>query len=211
MVRYCRFENYSDTILSSILETICFVSDETRTDSGFYTKRSKGGGPSGGVTEKVLDDVDRRIVALLQENARYPAVEIADRVGVSDNTVHNRIDRLEDAGVLDGYVARLDHQAAGLEFHFLFVCTVRISERRRVADTVVDLPGVVEVTELMTGRRNLHIQAVGADDDDITRLARALDGHDLEIEDEVLVRTTHAATVEYDDIDGLDTGSDGGE
>ncbi|PSP54748.1 hypothetical protein BRC74_00495 [Halobacteriales archaeon QH_7_68_42] len=53
-----------------------------------------------------LDEVDKQILRRLQDNARYTAVELAEAVGVSDNTVHNRMDRLEAADVITGYTAR---------------------------------------------------------------------------------------------------------
>ena len=51
------------------------------------------------------------------------------------------------------------------------------------------LPQVVEVIELMTGHENLHIEAVGAEDEDIAAIAEQLDGLSLEINDENRIRT----------------------
>lgn len=152
-----------------------------------------------------LDETDRRLLELLQDNARYSAINLAELIGVSDNTIHNRIDRLEEQGIITEYSTSIDHRAVGLEFHFLLVCTVPISEREAAAEQVVDLPGVLGVTELMTGQRNLQIRAVGARDDDITRLARKLDQLGIAIDDEVLVRAEHATIIEYDAIEGLET------
>lgn len=152
-----------------------------------------------------LDETDRRLLELLQDDARYSAVNLAELIGVSDNTIHNRIDRLEEKGIITGYSTSIDHRAVGLEFHFLLICTVPISEREDIAEQVLDLPGVFEVTELMTGQRNLQIRAVGAEDDDITRLARKLDQLGITIDDEVLVRADHATTIEYDAIEGMES------
>lgn len=147
------------------------------------------------------DDVDVQLLARLQEDARYTAVELADRIGVSDNTIHKRMRRLEDAGVVTGYRAVVDHDRIGLRLHFLFVCTVRISERGAVAQRALAFPEVVEVTELMTGRRNLQIKLVVSEDERITELAQELDQLDLDIDDEILIRAEHTKPIDYAEID----------
>ena len=153
------------------------------------------------MTTYELDDVDKRLLALLQENARYTALELADRVGVSDNTIHNRMARLEEADVITGYSASVDHDRVGLDLYFLFTCTVRISDRTEVAQRALALPGVLEVTELMTGEHNLLIKAVGAKDEDITQVAEQVDDFKLEINDETLIRTEHAKPLDYIELE----------
>jgi DNA-binding Lrp family transcriptional regulator len=149
------------------------------------------------VTEYELDDVDRQLLDLLQDDARYTAVELAEAIGVSDNTVHNRMDRLEEVGIITGYRAGVDHDRAGLGLYFQFDCTAHISDRGRVAEEALAIPEVVEVTELMTGQENVQIKACGRVDEDITRVAEELDGLDLEINDENLVREEHVDPLDF--------------
>lgn len=155
------------------------------------------------MTTYELDDVDKRLLALLQENARYTALELADQVGVSDNTVHNRMARLEEADVIRGYSTTIDHDQVGLDLYFLFTCTVRISDRTDVAEQALALPGVIEVTELMTGEHNLLIKAIGAKDEDITQVAEQVDDLKLEINDETLIRTEHAKPLDYIELEEM--------
>lgn len=152
------------------------------------------------MTAASLDETDRRLLGLLQENARYSATELAERVGVSDSTVHNRIERLEEAGVITGYTAAIDTKRTGLRLRFLFVCTAQVSDRKRIAEQALEFPAVTDVTELMTGQQNLQIRAVGAREEEITRLAAKLDDLDLEIDDEVLVRTEHSDPLDYAEV-----------
>jgi DNA-binding Lrp family transcriptional regulator len=147
-----------------------------------------------------LDDIDRRLLTLLQENARYSAVELADRIDVSDNTVHNRLERLEDAGIISGYTATVPPTNVGLDFYFMFLCTARISDRSTVAENALAIPEVIDVTELMTGQRNLYIKAVGSEHDDITRIARALDDLELEVNDEYLIRDEHTTGIDFESV-----------
>ncbi len=50
-----------------------------------------------------MDDLDRRILDVLRRDARTPYTEIADRVGTSEGTVRNRVDRMTDEGVIDRF------------------------------------------------------------------------------------------------------------
>ncbi|WP_254544428.1 Lrp/AsnC family transcriptional regulator [Halomarina pelagica] len=143
-----------------------------------------------------LDEVDKQILTYIQEDARFTATGLAERVGVSDNTIHHRLDDLEEAGVITGYRTTLDPDEIGLSLYFLFVCTVPISRRAEVAAQVRDFPEVVEVTELMTGQRNLLVKVVGAEDEDITHLATRLDELDLEIDDENMIRAEYSRPLE---------------
>jgi Lrp/AsnC family leucine-responsive transcriptional regulator len=61
----------------------------------------------------VLDDVARRIVAILLEDGRASYQAIADRVGLSRPAVMERVKRLEEAGVITGYAAQVDRARLG--------------------------------------------------------------------------------------------------
>ena len=65
-----------------------------------------------------LDELDRKILSLLQGDARLPLEEIASRVGASRTPVWNRIRRMREQGVIRAQVALLDAEALGLEACF---------------------------------------------------------------------------------------------
>lgn len=56
---------------------------------------------------KNLDDTDRKLIAMLQDNARQSTVALAKAVGLSRSTVQERLQRLENAGVIAQYTVRL--------------------------------------------------------------------------------------------------------
>lgn len=60
-----------------------------------------------------MDDIDRRIVSLLRENARRSFKDIGRHVHLSPPAVKRRVDRLEADGVILGYTAIVDHAAFG--------------------------------------------------------------------------------------------------
>ena len=61
-----------------------------------------------------MDDLDRRIVAILAEDGRTPYREIAERTGVATTTVHQRVRRLTEQGVIAGTRIIIDWEAVGL-------------------------------------------------------------------------------------------------
>jgi DNA-binding Lrp family transcriptional regulator len=61
---------------------------------------------------KKLDDVDRRLLALLKDDARLPMAALAKAVGLSRSATQERVWRLEKSGVITGYTARLAPEGA---------------------------------------------------------------------------------------------------
>lgn len=138
-----------------------------------------------------LDEIDKRILFHLAADARnVSAPTIAEEVNVSPGTIRNRIKQLEEHGIIQGYTASIDYEQVG-RLTDLFVCTSPVPDRATIAQQVLDISGVVNVRELMTGRGNLHVKAVGTDTGDLTRIARALSNLGLEIENEDLVHREH--------------------
>jgi len=94
-----------------------------------------------------LDDLDRKILTLLQADATLPVAEIADRVGLSTSPCWRRIQRLEAEGVIRGRVALLD--PLKLNVGVVVFVAVRTNQHdlgwlERFAAAVRDFPEVVE-------------------------------------------------------------------
>ena len=90
-----------------------------------------------------LDEIDRKILRLLRENAHMTTQEVADKVGLSQTPCWSRIKRLEDSGVIAGYVALLDPEKIGRPLsvivevnldHFDGECLAKIIEVRGLVD-----------------------------------------------------------------------------
>lgn len=137
-----------------------------------------------------LDEIDRRIIHALMDDARNTSAPmIAEGLNVSAGTVRNRIDRLEEEDVIQGYTATINFEQAGGRLTSLYMCTVPAADRERLALAAQAIPGVVNVRILMAGRRDLHVVAVGEDTEDLRAIARSLSELDIQIEDEELVQT----------------------
>lgn len=145
------------------------------------------------MTLEGLDDLDQQIIHALQGDARRTSSQnIADRAGVSASTVRNRIQRLEERGIIRGYRADVDYEQAGYQLYTLIVCTAPVQRREELAAAALDVPGVVRVEEVMTGAENVHVSAVGRDNDDLSRIGRDLDELGLEVVDEDLIRSVRS-------------------
>mgnify|MGYP002760892587 CR=1 FL=1 len=143
-------------------------------------------------SEYPIDDLDRQIIHALQGDARHTsASEIAESLDVSARTVRNRINNLEEAGVIRGYDVDVDYEAAGYQLHTLIVCTAPIHEREEIARRALDVDGVVAIQEVMTGADNVHVEVVGVDGNDLSRIGRDLNDIGLEVVDEDLIRNEY--------------------
>ncbi len=142
------------------------------------------------MSDHEIDDVDGAILYALQEDARnMSSGDIAERTDTSDSTVRKRIQRLESAGVIKGYSAKVDYQRSGYPLRMLLYCTATIPERGDLASDILEIDGVISVQELVTGEQNLLVTAVGESDSDITPVAQELLEMGLTVADEVLVRS----------------------
>ncbi|WP_225335556.1 Lrp/AsnC family transcriptional regulator [Halomicrobium urmianum] len=136
-----------------------------------------------------LDNVDRGILHELQVDARNrTAQEIADKVDVSASTVRNRIKELEDGGVIEGYHPKIDYEAADLPLQIMFVCSAPPNERSEMVEQILDVRGIVDVRETLTGSRNLYVEAVGTGTRDTVRITDALHETGLSIESSEIIR-----------------------
>ena len=98
-----------------------------------------------------LDETDRKILSLLQEDATLSLDDIAARVGASKTPVWNRIRKLREAGVIKAQVALLDPDSLGLDACFFVL--IRTSEHdpewaRRFLAAVRSRPEVIEAHRL---------------------------------------------------------------
>jgi len=112
-----------------------------------------------------FDEIDRRILTALQENARITNVELAESVGISPSPCWRRVRELEQKGVISSYVTLIDPASIGLPVSVF----VQVTLERQVETALEEFEGVVadwpEVMEcyLMTGDADYLLRVVVAD------------------------------------------------
>ncbi len=94
----------------------------------------------------MIDEIDRQILSILQENARTSNAEIARQIDMAPSAVLERIRRLEARGVIQGYEARINPEALELGLlAFVFVRSNDMSDETKTAAALAACPGVQEV------------------------------------------------------------------
>lgn len=95
---------------------------------------------------RTMDNIDRQILTMLQQNARISNAEISRQVGMVPSGVLERIRKMEERGLLEGYTARVNAGQAGLRLlAFMFV---RTDERAGVIASAKALANIPEVLEV---------------------------------------------------------------
>jgi Lrp/AsnC family leucine-responsive transcriptional regulator len=93
----------------------------------------------------MIDETDRQILSILQQNARTSNAEIARQVDMAPSAVLERIRRLEARGVIQGYEARINPEALGLNLlAFVFVRSTDFDGEAKTAEMLADIPEVLE-------------------------------------------------------------------
>ena len=124
----------------------------------------------------VIDSTDRRILAILQEDATVPIAEIAERVGLSQTPCWKRIKRLERDGLIVRRVALLDRDRLGLGVTVMVaVRTAQHDDQwlQSFAEGVSRIPEVVEFYR-MSGDVDYLLKIVARDIPDYDRIYRKL-------------------------------------
>ena len=94
----------------------------------------------------MIDEIDRQILNILQQNARTSNAEIARQIDMAPSAVLERIRRLEARGILHGYEARINPEALGLHLlAFVFVASSDMAGELATAGQLARIPEVQEV------------------------------------------------------------------
>jgi Lrp/AsnC family leucine-responsive transcriptional regulator len=93
----------------------------------------------------MLDEIDAKILTIIQQDARISNAEIARQIGMAPSAIFERIRKLEAQGLVMGYETRLSPQALDLRLlAFVFVRTREVNGAE-TEEILADIPGVQEV------------------------------------------------------------------
>ncbi|APZ51168.1 Lrp/AsnC family transcriptional regulator [Salipiger abyssi] len=121
-----------------------------------------------------LDEIDRRILAELMRDARQPNTQLANAVGLSPPPCWQRVRRLEKAGIVRGYSARLDMAALGSPETALI--EVSLGDHKNypleaVCESIAAIPEVLEV-HITTGEFDCFVKVAVASNRDLEEFLR---------------------------------------
>ena len=118
---------------------------------------------------KGLDELDRKILDLLTQNARYTYSELGERLGLSRVAIKNRMDALEQRGVIEGYTVIVNPQKLGSAVSCYYELEARPDALPEILRRLEACPTVTQIYRV-TGECCLHIHAVAADQEELERL-----------------------------------------
>lgn len=122
------------------------------------------------MVKSLADAVDARLLLTLAHNSRLTIIALAERHGLSRNTVNARLTKLEESGALGSIERRIDPAALGFPLTAYVLTTVKQRKLTVVETALAEIPEVLEVQGL-SGDVDLLIKVVGRDAPDLYRIA----------------------------------------
>ena len=107
-----------------------------------------------------VDDISHKILGLLQENARMSYTEIGQKIGMASTSVKERIEKMEDAGVIKQYTIKLDDEKLGYPINAIITlsCSGAYTPKEQViVDMLSVYPQVLEVLRI-SGKNDFLIK-----------------------------------------------------
>jgi len=94
-----------------------------------------------------LDEIDKKILSILQKDSRIPVSQIADNLKIPKATVYYRIKRLEKEGVIKGYYAQIDESKVGKDFVTVTLIRAKYGPKyhEELGEALAKVPGVKTV------------------------------------------------------------------
>lgn len=117
-----------------------------------------------------LDDLDRQILSILMNDAKMPYTDIAKQLNVSGGTVHVRMKKLEETGIVKGARLEVDEARLGYDIiSFIGIFLEKSSLYQDVISQVSEIPEVVNAY-YTTGNYSIFAKIICKDTDDLRKL-----------------------------------------
>jgi DNA-binding Lrp family transcriptional regulator len=116
-----------------------------------------------------IDEIDRRILNALHDDARIPNSVLADMVGIAPSTCHGRLRRLQDIGVIRGFYTDVDPAAVGRPLQAMISVSLQSKARGRIRHFIREirkLPQVIDVY-FLAGADDFILHVAARDTDDL--------------------------------------------
>ncbi|MEM2144513.1 MAG: Lrp/AsnC family transcriptional regulator [Candidatus Jordarchaeaceae archaeon] len=126
-----------------------------------------------------IKDIDRKILKILQEDSRKPFRKIATELKISEPTLYNRVKKLQEEMVIEGFTTIINPDAIGFPYLAFIMLTVEPSKEEDIINKLSALPEILEL-HLIFGDKNILLkircQDINSVRDFITNKIRAING-----------------------------------
>lgn len=119
----------------------------------------------------MIDEIDQQILEILQEKARIPNAEVARQIGMAPSGVLERIRKLEERGIIEGYEVRLNPQEFGQGLSAFVQVTAQRAGNGKLALELAEVSGVQEVHQV-AGEDGYLLKLRVADNAELGRILR---------------------------------------
>lgn len=106
-----------------------------------------------------IDDLNWRILQLLQENSRLSLAKIGRQVGLTPPAVAERVKKMEDLGILEGFKAKVSYSLAGYQLKAIITLKAFMGKLKPFLDMIPKLDEVVNCYRI-TGNENIIMEVV---------------------------------------------------
>jgi DNA-binding Lrp family transcriptional regulator len=113
--------------------------------------------------------MNRRILDILQKDARATTADIARKLKRSESTIRERIRRMEERGIIRGYYACVDKRALGYRSEAFVFCNVDPMDRARILDDLLRMRNVTGIFHV-SGEKRLLLKVAAEDNQELRSL-----------------------------------------
>lgn len=122
-----------------------------------------------------IDEVDKQILHFLIENTRTPFTEIAKQMNVSAGTIHVRVKKMEDAGIIKGTTLIVDYGRMGYDFiAYVGILLTKSNKTENVMKELQKIPNVT-VASVISGKYNIFCKIRAKDTSDAKEVIYRID------------------------------------
>ena len=96
----------------------------------------------------MIDELDKAILNALNKNARMSFRQVAKKLRISPTTLHNKVKKLENSGVIKGYIPLIDTESVG--YNLMAIVGLRVNQEKDIAvqEAISNLPQVGAIYEV---------------------------------------------------------------
>lgn len=107
----------------------------------------------------MVDAIDKQILDILNTNSRLSFADIGRKISLSPSAVRERVQKMEDSGVIKKFDLQVDNRKLGYELEAFMLLKVFPGQLKHIIETIKDFPEIKEAHRI-TGSQNLHLKVV---------------------------------------------------
>ncbi len=117
----------------------------------------------------MVDSIDMQLLNLLKENSRQSFADLGRKISLSPSSVRERIQKMEDTGLIKRYDIQIDYKKLGYELEAFILLKVFPGQLKDVLKKIKDFPEIKEAHRI-TGNQNLHLRVIFKNQIDLQNL-----------------------------------------